>query len=212
MQKRQQKRPSEAGKQREVVSLDMTVSAHKDETPLSPLATEIGGHTPFWPQWCRLGFYLRHRRVKMLRAFVGSVASEFYSLGRRIEILRRTKLYWTGVQLGPSALVLPTQRVVSCEATFSRIRDTRCMRANYPWATALDVLLFLEGWEMGAIWAACSVRNHEPRTEDMASAASDITQQIEAVQKSRNLIASRISGVSFSASRAVDVSSRDSSR
>ena len=74
------------------------------------------------------------------------------------------------------------------------------MRAKYPWAKALDVQLFLEGWEMGAMWAACSIRNREHRTEDMASAASHITQQIEAMQKSRNLIASRISGVSFSAS------------
>lgn len=160
--------------------------------PRRPLINDA--RTPsFRAEWLRSAVCSVRRRLRMWRAFLGSLASEFYSLYRRIQRLHKTKPYLIGVQLGPSAVVLPDQSVVSCEATFARIRDTQCMHTSYPGATSLDTEIFLEGWERGARWAVCSIRSQGHRTSDTAEVALEkLTLELDSVRLCRERMLARL--------------------
>ena len=67
------------------------------------------------------------------------------------------------------------------------------MRTNHPEATAVDVEIFLEGWEMGAKWAVCSIRSPEHHTVDTEEQASgNVMRQLEALQASKRDLLNRL--------------------
>jgi hypothetical protein len=79
-----------------------------------------------------------------------AILLEFRSLLLRIRTLRETKLYEPGNLRNPRLFLHATEYPPSCECEIACIRDTRSMLAKRPWATALDQVLFWEGWDMGA--------------------------------------------------------------
>jgi hypothetical protein len=79
-----------------------------------------------------------------------AILLEFRSLFLRIEMLRETKLYEPGNLRNPRLFLHATEYPPSCECEIACTRDTRSVLSKHPWATALDQVLFWEGWDMGA--------------------------------------------------------------
>jgi len=73
--------------------------------------------------------------------------SELRSFLGRIEIVCTQELWRLGVAFGPSVELSPAGVLVECSQTRNRIHDSRKLRQQYPWASATDLLLFLNGFE-----------------------------------------------------------------
>jgi len=139
------------------VNLNKTVS-HADLIP-EQSCTFVGERTDahkatFLQRLLSAAFYrllvaIYHQRL--LRA----VLLEFRSLFLRIQILRRTKLYAPGNLRNPRLFFHAREYPPSCECEIACIQDTGAMLSKNPWATALDLALFWEGWDMGASAHLC---------------------------------------------------------
>jgi hypothetical protein len=57
------------------------------------------------------------------------------------------------VGLGPMFEALPNGHLLLCRETLSRNEGIETMSARFPWVSAVDDLLILEGWEMGKQFA-----------------------------------------------------------
>ena len=57
------------------------------------------------------------------------------------------------VGLGPMFEALPNGHLLLCRETLSRNEGIETMSAKFPWVSAVDELLILEGWEMGKQFA-----------------------------------------------------------
>ena len=76
-------------------------------------------------------------------------ASEIRSLVPRILFRMQRKLDGRGIEFGFALQSRPNGHLELNTRTHSRIRDTQSLLANYPWATLVDLHLFLEGWDKG---------------------------------------------------------------
>ena len=116
--------------------------------------------------------------------FVHIARAEVRSLCNRIRVLRDRRKMQTdrydgmSVDLGPllepklnesvsqhSQQEAPAGCLVPCTETLCRSRDIESLFSKFPWASDADILLFLEGWEMGrrsAHDSACN-KNMEPQ-------------------------------------------------
>jgi hypothetical protein len=168
--------------------------AHSPETHgLRRAISRIGDRIPSGTEFSQSLRDFARQQLWSWYAFRRAIALELDNLGPRIQMLYRTKLHHHGAYLGPSGRISPTGRDVLCAATFARIADMRCMLANHPKATGWDQEMFLEGWEMGAQWAACTVGNPERRKGNTVEMAlNDVMRDLEAIQASRQEIARRI--------------------
>jgi len=89
------------------------------------------------------------------------IVREFRSLRGRIQIRCDTDSADYLVALGPAFQYGQAGRLELCARTQARSRDTRSFLASYPWASGVDLRLFLEGWDRGEEW----VRVHNQDTK-----------------------------------------------
>lgn len=91
--------------------------------------------------------------------FLRIVHAEVRSLRGRICVLRDKKRAAGNqrpvviVGLGPMFEALPNGHLLLCRETLSRNEGIETMSAKFPWVSAVDELLILEGWEMGKQFA-----------------------------------------------------------
>jgi len=95
---------------------------------------------------------LLRRRMWSLSLYTSALVSEVRSLVPRIRYRLNRNLDAGGVDLGTVWKTQPHGPLLRNTRTQSRIRDTQCMLATLPWATAADLAIFLEGWDRGAEW------------------------------------------------------------
>jgi hypothetical protein len=166
--------------------------------------TPLSDHTPATSQlsrWerlkagvrkaCRLKFLPQlilqlSRRVLLRHRLVYEVLLECRSLGFRIQTARKTKPWVYGTPLGPAAYRDHAGHLPDCSATYARMRDTQYMQSIHEAATYFDAALFLEGWEMGARWAAGEIRNGTASSESSGNMTwLPIMRQLVALQQSK---------------------------
>ena len=95
--------------------------------------------------------FSRLRRLAWCLNLCRSVfVSEFGSLVPRMEYRLRRNLDAGGVDLGTTWKTQPNGHLQRNTRTQARIRDTQRMLSSQPWATAVDLAIFLEGWDRGA--------------------------------------------------------------
>jgi hypothetical protein len=149
-------------------------------------------HTPSFRERSRDALSRARLDLWTWRAFLHSAACEFGTLGRRIGTLYRTRGHRHGVDFGPAGRNSSNGEIVSCAATFRRMRDMQCMLSNHPLATRFDQELYLEGWEMGARWVACTCGTLESRREKTAAQAlADVMHDLDALQESSRELSAR---------------------
>src|SRR6266851_3546887 len=91
--------------------------------------------------------------------FLRIVHAEVRSLRVRICVLRDKKRAAGNqrpvviVGLGPMFEASPNGHLLLCRETLSRNEGIETMSARFPWVSAVDDLLILEGWEMGKQFA-----------------------------------------------------------
>jgi len=124
------------------------------ETVVPPDEAERDGHqgTEF-PDWVGKTLSLARRGFWSLSQCTHGILSETRSLVPRILFRLKKNLDSCGVDLGTSHQTHPSGHPVPSTRTRARIHDTQCMLSNHPWATLVDLEIFLEGWEKGARWA-----------------------------------------------------------
>ena len=88
-----------------------------------------------------------------------ALVSEICSLPGRIQFRLARRLDQTGVDFGTPWKRHPNEHLEPNTRTHARIRDTQCMLAKYPWATPVDLEIFLVGWDRGAEWASADRNN-----------------------------------------------------
>jgi hypothetical protein len=129
--------------------------------------------TRFWPQFLRaepwqqrLGYGpldILHHRLRAapfaprlfcawIVARLHELLSEARSLVGRMKTRRERQHYL--VTVGPAWVTDPTQRLVPCTRTRARTTDIQEMLSNRPWASLVDLEIFLEGWDRGEKWAS----------------------------------------------------------
>jgi hypothetical protein len=97
------------------------------------------------------------------RRFLYAVLQECRSLIGRIEMLYNTNLAFRDVHWAPRV----GDRNVHCRTdidVYARMRDIQQMLANHPWATRLDQVLFLAGWDKGERAGSCKTSSSLCRT------------------------------------------------
>ena len=87
-----------------------------------------------------------------LRPILSIISQEIRSCFLRIEVQRR-ELNYIPVTRSYSAHS-PTQHPTLSSYNQARSACILEMAANHPWATRVDLALFLEGWDMGEKWAS----------------------------------------------------------
>ena len=98
------------------------------------------------------------------------VRAELRSLSNRICALRDRNSHFACfsdvLELGPLfELDAQGEYLQLCKETFARNESIERISAKYPWVSAGDTLLFLEGWEMGKQFALHSACNKNKETE-----------------------------------------------
>ncbi len=94
------------------------------------------------------------------------ILSEVRTCLLRIRFLYASRLYQPGsLSLGHAAELTPTGRVVPCKETYGRIRDSIVFETRFPWATRVDLALFLTAWDMGAKWGESQQRTQQKDNE-----------------------------------------------
>lgn len=113
------------------------------KSPLNEVST--------WPRFERL--------LKVLASHTNycEYALEFRAFLRRILLLRKARKVQRPfrqllIVLGPHFEKSPTSRLRLCHATHARISDSQKFYSRHPWATPIDLAIFLEGWDVGAEW------------------------------------------------------------
>src|SRR5207248_773263 len=90
--------------------------------------------------------------------YAQTVRAELRSLSNRIYALRDRNNHFACfsdvLELGPLfELDAQGEYLQLCKETFARNESIERISAKYPWVSAGDTLLFLEGWEMGRQFA-----------------------------------------------------------
>jgi hypothetical protein len=91
---------------------------------------------------------LRHR-FWLLNLYRHALLSESRTIFRRTKFRFDKRLDQTGVDFGTSHQNRPNGHLGPCIRTQLRIRDTQSLLAKMPWATLVDLHLFLVGWDRG---------------------------------------------------------------
>ena len=76
-----------------------------------------------------------------------SLTQELRSFLGHIETMCEMRLYRRGADLGPAFERLPNGSLVPCRETQSRISSTKMLDARFPWSSAVDLQIFLLGWD-----------------------------------------------------------------
>jgi hypothetical protein len=111
--------------------------------------------------WQRIEVSAMHRG-RRLHSLANAIWCEIRSLVPRIQLLKyrqldQVLLLGKAFEYGPNRLPVPNNR------TSARIADISLLEERYPWATAVDCLIFLEGWSRGSQYEK-SLSNSDSRT------------------------------------------------
>lgn len=92
------------------------------------------------------------------------IALELRSLPARIGTIYATRVYRSGVAVGPLGTGPQSARYMRTHAC---IRDMQRITSRYRWATSLDYLLMAEAWNLGAEWQSglCNDRSDKVCSE-----------------------------------------------
>src|SRR5216684_5781143 len=102
-----------------------------------------------------------------------SLLQELYSFLGHIEVLCEMRLYRRGADLGPAFECLPNGSLAPCRETQCRISSTRNLHARFPWNSAVDLQLFLFGWNTAIeTLPGNSCFYKQLQAQDLASAAT----------------------------------------
>lgn len=82
-----------------------------------------------------------------------AILVEYHSLLGRIQNLCRKQPWRSHVDLGPAMKTLPNGHLAHDTRTLARIHGTQTMFSTTPWATLVDLEIYLAGWDKGAEWA-----------------------------------------------------------
>jgi hypothetical protein len=85
-----------------------------------------------------------------LNLYIHTLLSEFRTVLQRTEFRLKKRLDQNGVDLGAHYRMRPNGHLEPNTRTQNRIRDTRYLLSKHPWATLVDLQIFLEGWDKGA--------------------------------------------------------------
>lgn len=165
---------------------DTTESANEDRQGYSPAFFPEKRQTGFlgrclWKWDARTGERLSSIRYAVSLAgralcshllrgsLIREILRECCSLPRRIGTIYATKLYRRGVHFG-SLRCQQYQR--SNAMTLACMRDTQRISESRPWATSLDLALFVDGWQQGAEWGLSQSDKLESGSEPPYPASS----------------------------------------
>jgi hypothetical protein len=118
------------------------------------------------------------------RELAYGILRESYSLIHRIRIVFQRNPYGVfGVPLGPTWKQSSTGHLERCTETQGRMMGMQSLFAKRPWASLVDLQLYLEGWDKGVEWARRSGGSGNPSscntgTEKSASATSSAEQPV----------------------------------
>src|SRR5947209_19625825 len=88
------------------------------------------------------------------RELAYGILRESYSLIHRIRIVFQRNPYGVfGVPLGPTWKQSSTGHLERCTETHGRMMGMQSLFAKRPWASLVDLQLYLEGWDKGVEWA-----------------------------------------------------------
>ena len=99
-----------------------------------------------------IGLILLRRLYRLPR--VCSVALLLRSFCGHIDIHNKRRLWMTGVDSGPAWGIDASGHSGPDIRTHARMKDTQKLCESFPWASLVDSLIFLEGWDKGAEWAS----------------------------------------------------------
>lgn len=111
-------------------------------------------------------------RVSYMKSYVRTYVSELRSLPHRIRLLsQKTSAGRLPLDLGPMYEETPNGEFVPCKATHARMQYIEFVLARYPWATAADLLLALDGWDKGT-----ESQSHTSDTSNMGEGMASVDQ------------------------------------
>jgi hypothetical protein len=84
---------------------------------------------------------------------------EVHSLLGHMHTSCDTRMYRRGVDLGPLFETLPDESVRWCKETLNRKSGTRRLQEVFPWASPVDLQIFLLGWNTAVATLACTSDN-----------------------------------------------------
>jgi hypothetical protein len=101
-----------------------------------------------------LEYFRVERHPRLLSWFcrhplIHAILFECCSFLGRIENLCQKRLYRCPVDLGPVMRKNPNGHFVVCTCSVARIQDTQEICSSHPWATQVDLGLFVAGWNKG---------------------------------------------------------------
>jgi len=107
-------------------------------------------------------FFYPYLAALWIRQFERELLQESRSFCGRIGVVRGGMRY---VEVGQGWEMSPSGHLVVCTRTRARTNDIQRMLSSRPWASLVDLHLFLEGWDKGEKWASpkhsldsCSLR------------------------------------------------------
>jgi hypothetical protein len=99
-------------------------------------------------------------RLTYIAWYVRTLLSETRSLPHRMRVLsERMNHHAYQLELGPLTEEGPLGELRPCKATIGRTQCIESLTAKYPWISFGDVLLALDGWEMGSEYTRHSQDN-----------------------------------------------------
>lgn len=104
----------------------------------------------------RNGLCWLHLRVTMMSLLVQTLWRATCSL------VARTGCQLSGipyVEIGPGCSCSRSEHQIPCRRTLAHTKGIQQLRADYPWATLVDLAIFLDGWDMGERFGMEEVRN-----------------------------------------------------
>jgi len=106
-----------------------------------------------WPEWISvLGFFLSDILVR-LRIICAEVRSCRGRIGALLERKKKSKDWYLILDLGSMYEAAPSGHLELCSEPLARNAGIAKISLKYPWVSAGDALLFLEGWEMAGQYA-----------------------------------------------------------
>lgn len=83
----------------------------------------------------------------------------------RIRILSEKRLGYAATGCGPLYEEEPSGHLALSRRTISRMNSIEALCAKYPWAREADLMLVLEGWDMGSGFAQYNADTEDRDTE-----------------------------------------------
>jgi hypothetical protein len=150
------------------------ISRHTSQPEREPSLTLYGAHDHISNPSNHSAIFLLPRQVHRWRALGRVLRLEIGSLFGRIQTLISKKQF--GLDLGLLWSRLPDGCLTLNVRTASRSEDISRLEFRYPWASSMDVQIFLEGWKAGEEFALRTRSKSESAPEETLSPHTSIQQ------------------------------------